>query len=444
MPPTNTVITGVGVVSSIGIGAQQYFDALCAGTSGIRSLAERTDNEAKPARPELEGKPNLSFGGPVLDFDPKQFVRPRKALKVMSREVATVYAASQLAIEHACLREMLPASESGEIKPNDIATVFGGEILFGPPPEMIDPITDCHDDDGVLHPSQYGSAARSGLMPLWMLKYLPNMGACHVGISVNARGPNNSILSGDVSGPQAVIESMHCIERGLARLSISGASGTKISAMRLVTRSDQTIATASDPLAHSSRPFDPSSTGIVPAEGAASLVIENSEHAKSRNAKVLAKISGYAARFVGSSGIRSAQNRSVEPSERGSAQAIQFAIRDSLKSADLNAKQIDVVICHASGDPEMDAYEQSVLAKMFPNVAAVAPAASLGHTGAASGQIGMTTGALCIANQKIPMTLNSSQSQINLLAQTKPAEINHVLCLSHTSEGNAVAIVLSR
>ena len=65
-------------------------------------------------------------------------------------------------------------------------------------------------------------------MPLWMLKYLPNMPACHVGISVNARGPNNSIVQGDVSAPAALIEGVSYINRGAAKIVITGASGTRI------------------------------------------------------------------------------------------------------------------------------------------------------------------------------------------------------------------------
>ncbi len=114
------------------------------------------------------------------------------------------------------------------------------------------------------------------IMPLWMLKYLPNMPACHVGIAFNAHGPNNSVVLGDVSGPAAVIEAVSCIERGIAKLMIAGATGTRISTTRLNYRGDLPIPELFDPIEFSSRPHDPTSKGVVGGEGAASLVLETS------------------------------------------------------------------------------------------------------------------------------------------------------------------------
>ncbi len=104
MPRSNVVITGLGVVSSIGIGADAYFQALLAKRSGVRSLSERTDNEARPTSPDT--KDGFWVGGPILDFDPKRYVRPRKSLKVMCREIQTAYASSQLAVTDAGLEHL--------------------------------------------------------------------------------------------------------------------------------------------------------------------------------------------------------------------------------------------------------------------------------------------------------------------------------------------------
>ena len=119
-------------------------------------------------------------------------------------------------------------------------------------------------------------------MPLWMLKYLPNMPACHVGIAVNAQGPNNTLVLGDVSGPAAMIEAASCIERGIAQVMITGASGTRINTTRMNYRGDLPIPEVFDPVSQSSRPHDPTSKGVVGGEGAATLVLENPEHASKR------------------------------------------------------------------------------------------------------------------------------------------------------------------
>ena len=151
MPRSNVVITGLGVVSSIGIGADAYFQALLEKRSGVRSLAERTDNDARPT--SIEAMDGFWIGGPILEFEPKIYVRPRKSLKVMCREIQTAFASSQLAIENAGLADSLPATPDGVIKPADVGTVFGSEMFYGTPSEMVDVVQACQGDDGLIDAS---------------------------------------------------------------------------------------------------------------------------------------------------------------------------------------------------------------------------------------------------------------------------------------------------
>ena len=153
MPRSNVVITGLGVVSSIGIGGESFFAGLLEQKSGITSLANRTD---EGARPDEGSQPaGLWIGGPIIDFNPKLYVRPRKALKVMCREIQTAFAASQLAIEDAGLDDLLPADPQGDLKPMQIGTVFGGEMFYGPPSEMEDAVRGCTRDDGMFDASMF-------------------------------------------------------------------------------------------------------------------------------------------------------------------------------------------------------------------------------------------------------------------------------------------------
>ena len=446
MPGNQAVITGLGVVSSIGIGIHQYFRALIDCTSGIRSLAERTDEEAMPGCVREPG--GLWIGGPVIDFDAKQYVRPRKSLKVMCREIQTAFAASQLAIEHAGLQEWLPAELEGKVSPTDIATVFGSEMYYGPPPDLAAPVRQCYDENGDFNGAKFGAAAKREVMPLWMLKYLPNMPACHVGISVNARGPNNSIVQGDVSGPAALIEAVSYIKRGAAKIVFTGASGTRINATRMNYRNDYPFAGVADPIANSSRPHDPTSIGIVGGEAAAVAILESEDQANARDAPVLAKVASCVSRFVGSAamrqGPRSATNQ-WHPAgpRRGSSAAIQLAINDALQQANLTPSDIGLIISHAMGDPVMDAAEREALPKEFARTPMVAPIASLGHAGAASGAMELVTGVMALAGRQIPPTLNAGQSSgVRLLTEAAALERPTVLCITHTSEGNATAIVL--
>lgn len=458
MPQSTVVITGLGVVTSIGIGADEFFDALLGGQSGITSLADRTDEGAKPA---ADSQPTgLWIGGPIVHFDAKQYVRPRKALKVMCREIQTSFAASQLAIQHAGLSDRLPKSEDADAEttdrssggspdcfaPADIGTVFGSEMFYGPASEMEDAIRACFDDAGHFDESAFGAAAMKKVLPLWMLKYLPNMPACHVGIALGAHGPNNTLVLGDVSGPAAMIEAAGVLRRGIARMMIAGAAGTRINTTRMNYRGDLPIASVYNPLHLSSRPYDPASVGVVGGEAAASLVLENEADASARGSQGLARLVSHASRFIASGGmslpLRTSDIGAVNA--RGSAAAIAAAIEGAIRSAGLRPSDIAAVVGHGMGDPVIDAAERSAIESTLPGVPVTSPIAALGHTGAASGLIAVVTGVMVIARKMIPPTIGdaSPDGALNLVRTPRPLAGDHVLSLTHTSEGNATAIVL--
>ncbi len=435
MPSSKAVITGLGIVSSIGIGCEDYFDALLQQRSGIRSLSERTDGGAVPSTSpsEPDDLAELWIGAPILDFDPKQYVRPRKALKVMCREIQTAFAASVMAIEQSGLDSALPASDDADITPDRIGTVLGSEMFFGPPQDMSEPMTQCIDADGTFNGSRFGSVTRRGIMPLWMLKYLPNMPSCQIGIAVNAHGPNNSLVEGDVSGPAALIEAVSYIRRGLCDIVISGATGTMVDSTRLVYRNDLPRPAIADPVSSSSRPHDLTSKGVVGGEGAVSIVVEQADHAASRGSTVIAEIAACVSRFAAAKVMTDSPRQSSANGHvgRGSSAAIELAINAALQQADLSPSQIGLVVSHGSGDREVDAAEKSALANTIESVPMITPMSLIGHCGAASGAIGIVTGALVLKNRSYP----SGDSRAKLTQ-------DYVICLAHTPEGNATAVIL--
>ncbi len=444
MSSDRIVITGGGIVSPIGVGLDSFWEALLARKSGIRSLAERTDEGAKPL---ADSRPlGLWIGGAVIDFDAKLYVRPRKSLKVMCREIQTAFAASQMSLDQAGLSDSLPASVGGPIAPDRVGTVFGSEMFYGPPDDMISAIQGALTANGDGDLAKFGELAMREIMPLWMLKYLPNMPACHFGIAVNALGPNNTLVLGEVSGPAALIEAVSCIERNLVDVVFCGASGTRINTTRMNYRGDLPIpdvdSDAGDhSIAHASRPHDLASSGVVAGEGAASLAIESIASAASRKQDVLAVISGYAARFIPSPRMLNGSQTAA----RGSSDAIEQSILGALRKAELAAGDIALVVSQGIGDTSMDLAERQAISRTLGDVPIVAPVAAIGHTGAAIGTIGLVTGLLSLMHRTAPPTLNAEQAtdSIRLLCKPQPLAGNHVICLSHTSEGNAVAVILS-
>ena len=267
MTRQSSVITGVGIVSAIGTGQSEFFQSLLEARCGFRSLGERTDGEATPG--ENDAIDGVWIGAPVVDFKPKLHVKPRKALKVMCREIQTAFASAHLAVAHAGLAESIPATDDGVVTPERLAAIYGSEVFYNPPQELEDTTNACIDENGVFHPGQFGGAARHELMPLWMLKYLPNMPACQVGISLNSQGPNNTLVLGDVSGPASLLEGESYLDRDLADVVLVGATGTRIAATRMIYHRDSPVPERGDgALPDAARPHDPESSGVVGGEAA--------------------------------------------------------------------------------------------------------------------------------------------------------------------------------
>lgn len=459
MRPTEIVITGVGLVSSIGFGKTQITEALREGRSGVVDLrtlspADLEDlfvGEPLAGSDAMRQTPWLAVGAPIEHFDAKQFVRPRKALKVMCREIQTSFVASQLALGDAGLDEWLHGGETshpGLIRPDRIGTVFGSEMLYGQPRELADAFAACCGDDGDVDKSRFGGAAMQHIMPLWMLKYLPNMPACHVGIAIGALGPNNTLTLGDVSGPAALIEACGYIRRGTADVMVTAACGSRMNMTRAMFTEDQPLAGANNPVHRSSRPHAQDADGLVRGEGAASLIIERASAAERRNRRALVRVVGYASRFVASTSFRNhdRNKRDDATSGRGSADAMVLAINAAMANAKLDASRIGLVVSHAMGDRSIDGAEREALQRTLPNVPLTCPISLLGHTGAASGMAELAVGVISLEQSIVPPVPHAADCSrdLNVDASVRELAAPHVLILTHTSPGAATAVILKR
>ena len=201
------VITGIGVVSPIGIGVDSFWQSLQNGISGVR------------VRPEFEGTDiPIRLAAQVENFDAKQFVTPRKAIKIMCNPIQFGCAAAMMACEQAGLT-------ADTMSPDRIGTLFGTETFYADPAEVADVFRHCTVDEGYQH-DRWGEFAMRKIQPLWMLKYLPNMAASHISIAVDARGHSNSICQGEASGLMALMEGVTVIEVGDCDVVIAGGTGS--------------------------------------------------------------------------------------------------------------------------------------------------------------------------------------------------------------------------
>jgi 3-oxoacyl-[acyl-carrier-protein] synthase II len=420
MPAKRDVfITGVGVVSALGNSFSDFSRAIYAGESGIRQLTGSVGQNLE-----------IGFGGELINFDGRDYVRPRKALKVMARELQTAYATAMMAMQQANLEpHSYPADRLG--------TIFGSEMMSGEPEELADAMIDCGVRSNAPRVADFGESAMKMMFPLWMLKYLPNMAACHVGIALGALGPNNSLVLGDTSAAAALVESANVLERGWADCIISGAAGTKISPTRLMYRSDVQVPSRRNPIETSSRPMAVDRDGIVGGEGAACFVVESAVNALQRGGRPLAQLSGTAIRFVSSG-----------HSDDHLQKAIFLAVTAALEEAGIDRSAVGLVISHAMGHPRIDQAEAMAIHQFFGDrVPVFAPISYLGHTGAASGAMGIAAALMALETKVIPSTLNAEHRDpkcpVNLTTGTQTLSTSHVLVLSHTAQGHVVALIFN-
>jgi 3-oxoacyl-[acyl-carrier-protein] synthase II len=430
---SDVVVTGVGPVTAIGIGVDEFWTSLLDGRLAVHSLQVRDDDGPTP-HADYRDHPLAGtwIGAPIVGFDGAQFVRPRKAMKVMARELQTAFAASEIAIQRSGLR---PALESGHLAADRVSTVFGSQMFYGPLGEIRDAIRNSRDESGSYQLSRFGDAAMRDIMPLWMLKYLPNMPACHVGIAIGAFGANNTIVSGDVSASSAVMESIGVLRRGIADAVVCGGVGSMLDATHMVYRGDAPVPRIADPIERSSRPHATDASGVVAGEGASSLIVELADSAIRRQAPMLARITGTASRFA-----------PPPHGKRGSSKGIAMAVRAALEQADLGQDQIGLIVSHGTGDPLRDAAERTALDEVLPHAAVMMPTGSIGHSGAAVGAVNTLIGVLAIQNRVIPPSLLNGPCPAGWEARfddrPRPLDRDAVVVLTHTSQGVANAIVL--
>jgi len=373
---SEVVITGLGVVSPIGIGCAPFWDSLAAGSSGIRPI-DLFDSSSLWVR----------FGGQIPDFDPKLYVRPRKSLKVMSREIQLGFAAADLAIADAGIT-------AGTVEPERFGVVFGNDMIYA----------DLEDLEGTYRRSAkegrfdfqlWSEAIQEELHPLWLLKHLPNMTASHIAIAHDARGPNNSIVLGDVSSLLALAEAASVIERGWADVMLTGGTGCRLHPTALVARGEAMLSRPVEDYRRVCRPFDRDRDSMLDGEGSAVFVLESREHAERRGARIRGHLLSTASRC---------EPRSPQRPRTGS--SLRLAIRATLDAAGLTPDRLGHVKAHGSGTPETDRIEAQAIAAELGTVPVTAPKSFFGHLGAGGGAMELAASVLGLEAGLVPPTLN--------------------------------------
>ena len=412
------VITGVGVISPIGIDTGQFWDSLAEGRSGVGPLEEIIGS----------GLP-CPIGGQVPDFQPRKFVKPRKNIKVMSRDIQMGFVAADMAWTAA-------GAEPDAVDPERLGVVFGADLIAVELNELVDVYRKCIDG-GKFDFDGWGETAMAEMFPLWMLKYLPNMPACHVGIGRDARGPNNSLTLKEVSSLAAIAEAARVIERGQADAMIAGGTGSRINPTIWARHDSRDMTARIDDPAAACRPFDAGRDGMVHGEGAAAFVLESRAHAEARGAGILARIAGFANTFE------------PRPNDRpATGDGIRRAISAALRDARMEPAEIGHVNAEGRSTLVDDRIEAEAIRDTLGDVPVTAPKSFFGNICGGTGAVEMAASILGLERGLVPATLNYEQPDpqcpVNVvhgkpLAGTQPT----ALILNHCLAGRSVAMVVA-
>ena len=430
--PRRVVITGVGVVSPLGIGYETFSKNLLEGKSGISRLESVS----------YSGAPK-NVGGEIKDFTDtsaknEYLKKQRKSIKVMCREIQFGVASASLAIENSAL-------DLEAIDHERFGVEFGANLMFSPPDVLKEPAWHCVDEGDTefrFRLKHWGTEGISNLEPLWLLRYLPNMPACHIGIYADARGPSNSITQNEASGNLAAAEAFYVITRGQADTMVAGTTGTRIHPVKSMHAAlwDILAEHGDDPPETWCRPFDKTRKGEVLAEGACSMILEEESHAKARGARILGRILG-----AGSSCAfdRNGTNKVTR--------AIVNAARAALRDAGLTPADIGHVNAHGLGTPWIDVDEALAIHEIFGPAGETVPVTALksvlANAGASCGTLELAGSLAGLEQGVVPATKNyrvpDPACRLNIV-HDKPLPIANrvVLNINVTTCGQAAALVV--
>ena len=419
---TRVVLTGIGTVAPNGIGNAAFWQSLEAGRSGI-GLLESMPNGGYPSKLAAE----------IRDFDPEEHIYCKKFIKVMSRDIQLGVSAASMAMQDASLKV-------GGIDPARLGVVYGGGRISSRPEDLVDAASNSLTDDMVEF-TRWGEDGLGEIAPLWLLKLLPNMPACHVSIEHNAQGPNNTITCRDASALLALGEAVRVIERGAADAMIVGACSSNIHPVDLTKFNlFERLSHRDDDPEHACRPFDVTRDGAIVGEGAAAFIVERYEHAVVRGAKIYAEVLGVGAGYDGSGHANSSDGRGI-------ARSIQAALRRS----NIEPDQIGHINAHGKSSQREDMVEArgyyGGLGDATRRIPVTALKSYFGHFDGGSGAVELAGSLLALQNEILPATLNykipDPRCRLNVVHDgPQPLRNLTALTVNRTAIGQSAAAII--
>lgn len=373
MTKERVVVTGIGTVSSVGTGRQQFWNGIVEGRSGVKRVTT--------ARVKEEMQSACKIAAEIVDFDPSKYLEPKQVRRT-DRFIQFAVAAAQLAVDDAKL-------DMKQEDPTRVGVVVGSAAGGF---ETIE--------------NQYRVLMERGpdrCSPFTVPMLIVNMAAGWVSILHNAKGPNSCSVTACATSANSIGDAYMMIERGDADVMFAGGSEAPITALCMAGFSSaRTLSTRNAEPEKASRPFDKDRDGFVMGEGGAILILESLPHAQKRGAKILAELVGY--------GMTGDAWDIVQPCADGNGAA--RAMQAALKQAGMKPEDVQYINAHGTSTPLGDRAETTAIKTVFGEHATnrkVAVSSSKSMTGHLLGAAGALESAVCIMainDSILPPTIN--------------------------------------
>ena len=405
------VITGLGLVTPVGIGVEQTWKSLCAGKSGIAQITrfDTTDYQTKIA-------------AEVKDFTPEDFMSKKDAKRV-EPFIAFALAATRMAVDDSGLI----IDSSNEYRIGAITGCGLGGLRFM--------------EDTVLRVSNQGPKRVS---PFFIPMMIGNMAPGMISILFGAKGPNSSLATACAAGTHAVGNSFKLIQNGAADAMITGGTEAVISPSCVAGfNSMKALSTRNDEPEKASRPFDRDRDGFVVGEGGGILILEALDHALARDARIYAEVTGYGMTGDGF------HMTSPPPDGNGAVRCMQAAIED----AGFDSDEINYINAHGTSTELNDLYETRAIKSVFKDHAyslAVSSTKSMtGHLLGGAGGVETVFTALTVYHDLIPPTINyenqDEECDLDYVPNTaREAKVENAMTNSFGFGGTNGTLILSK
>ncbi|KAI9479970.1 Mitochondrial beta-keto-acyl synthase [Coemansia sp. RSA 989] len=390
MAARRVVVTGLGIVSPVGVGVKHAWHNIIAGKSGIGTLtAAFPDAGYEKMTSQVAGIVPRSGGYTKGAFDAQEWLIPGDSKRLAAFSQFALCAAHQ-ALQDAEWAE--PTNEQRERT----------GVCFGTGIGSLEDIQTAH--------TQLQSGGARKVSPMFVPKILCNMAAGNISIRYGFYGPNHAVSTACTTGAHAIGDAMRFIQHGDADVMLAGATEAPLQPLAVAGFSKiKALALGFNDRPHAaSRPFDRDRAGFVIGEGAAALVLEELEHARQRGARIYAEVCGY-----GLSG--DAHHITAPPPDGAGAQR---AMRRALSSAQMDPADISYINAHATSTPLGDAIESRAIMSVFGPIASKLAVSSTksatGHLLGAAGAVEAVFSILAVANNIVPPTLNLDNPDFDL------------------------------